>query len=280
MSGVVDPGRCFVGNQPARPDEELDVHDAHIVEVGEHPAQVLRSTPLQCGRAKRGASDSQDPVAVDVAVQRIDPDFATGTARAENRHLAIERHELFIESWCAVEGSRGAFKVRGGAQHLLALAVVAEAPCLQHAGQSDTLNGTPQARGACDCGITRGWYAQTFEQALFGKPVLRHRERSQRRRNGTSTTQRSQRGDRDVLPVERDHVAAAGELSQCTQIGEGTLDKRAHLPSRRLRGAVQKQHVEAEWIARERKHPAELAGADDAHGHEARGLTAREDPAR
>src|SRR5262249_20649767 len=76
------------------------------------------------------------------------------------------------------------------------------------------------------------------------------------------------RVDRDVFPVEREHFAVARESCKVLRVRELALDLRRDLARRCVLGRIEEQEIEAQRIARQCEHAAELAGADDADGHE------------
>ena len=65
--------------------------------MSQRAAQVARRAALERRRAERGAREPQDAASVHVAVERVDGDFAAAAARADDRDLVIERHQLFVE---------------------------------------------------------------------------------------------------------------------------------------------------------------------------------------
>ena len=52
-----------------------------------------------------------------------------------------------------------------------------------------------------------------------------------------------------------------------SRFGELAFEDGRHLAAGRARVTVEKQEFESEWIAGQRHHAPELAGADDADGH-------------
>ena len=129
----------------------------------------------QGGVAVRRAREAQDAVAMHVEIEWIERDFAVGAAHGDDRHFGVEGHEVFVEQRLLAERVPGAIEVGRLAQHELALAVVAHAPGLEHAGQAD--RSRPRARGCAriDRRVLRGGNAEQFEGALFAEPVLRAR---------------------------------------------------------------------------------------------------------
>ena len=68
----------------------------------------------------------------------------------EDRQLAVEGHELLEDQRHAAEGGPRRVDVGGIAQHVLALAVVAAAPRLEHRGESDRLDRAVEAGAVVD----------------------------------------------------------------------------------------------------------------------------------
>jgi hypothetical protein len=59
-----------------------------------------------------------------------------------------------------------------------------------------------------------------------------------------------------------------GHLVQQFRIGEIAIQRWAYLLCWRPGLAIKKQELLSQWIARKRHHAAELAGAQDADGHD------------
>jgi hypothetical protein len=70
-----------------------------------------------------------------------------------------------------------------------------------------------------------------------------------------------------IFPVETDDVAAPRELGKQRLVVEFAGQQRCDAPRGCIGAAVKKQEVEAERIACEREHLAELAGAHDTYCH-------------
>ncbi len=130
-----------------------------------------------------------------------------------------------------------------------------------------------QIRLRFDVAPARGGNLELLEELLFEHAILRGGERIDRRADERFVRQRAQRIDGDVLPIEGEHLGVARELAEQLRVRELADDLRRHLAGRRALRRIEEQEVEAERIARQREHAAELAGAHDADGHCA-GVTA------
>ena len=142
--GVVHARRHFVGDQLAALHEELDGQHADVLEMFEQLARRALRLARERGVAVGRAREAQDAVAMHVEIEWIEGDVAIGAAHRDDRHLGVEGHEVFVEQRRLAERLPGAIEIRGLAQHELALAVVAHAPRLEHAGQAD--RSRPRAR--------------------------------------------------------------------------------------------------------------------------------------
>ena len=140
VAGVVHARRHLVGDELAALHEELDGEHADVVEVLEQLARRALRLARERGVAVGRAREAQDAVAMHVEVERIEGQLAIDAAHADDRHFGVERHEVFVEQRRLAERVPGAIDVRGLAQHELALAVVAQAARLEHAGQADALD--------------------------------------------------------------------------------------------------------------------------------------------
>ena len=152
------------------------------------------------------------PPRVHVAVQRIDGDLAARAARADDRHLAVERHAFLVQQRHrrrAVPSARVGLRRR--AHHRLALAVVAEAARLEHPGQADRRAWRASSCGArADGAPARGGNARRSNRR-FSRPGPGRRRAPRaagRCARRAAARRRAQRLDRDVLPVEGHDLAA------------------------------------------------------------------------
>ena len=137
----------------------------------------------------------------------------SSAAHRDDRDLVVEGHQVFVEQRRVAERRPGGVEIGGRAQYELALAVVAQRARLEHARQADGLHRRVERGARIHGGITGGRDAEQFEGALFAEPVLRGRERTQRRGDACLAGKTFERLDRDVLPVEGDDVAAFAELA-------------------------------------------------------------------
>jgi hypothetical protein len=204
---------------------------------------------------------------VHVAVQRVDCDLATGAACADDRHLAVEGNQLLVQQRGRAQLIPGGHSLLRGAHDGLPLAVIAHPACLEHTGHTDVAQRAPELGARADGLPTCRRDPQPLEQPFLADPVLRRRQRRNRRRYARLPWQRPQRVDGDVLPVERQNLASPCQLREPRPVGKRTVEQRRDLTGRSTRGRVQKQEVQAERIACQREHAAELAGTDDAYGH-------------
>src|SRR3569833_621743 len=86
-------------------------------------------------------------------------------------------------------------------------------------------------------------------------------------RSARVTFQGTQCIHRDVFPVECQNFGACRELIEEPGFGKCAVEHRSHLSRRCIFGRIQKQEIQSERIARQSKHPAELASAHDSYSH-------------
>ena len=132
----------------------------------------------------------------------------------------------------------------------LTFAVVAQAARLQHAGQTDAPGGAHELRVRIHSGPARGRNAQAFEELFFLHAVLRGGERLHGRADVRALWQLAQGFDRDVFPVERQHVRFVREQCEQRGIREFAAELWGHLARRRFFRRIQKQEIQPERIAR------------------------------
>ena len=138
MAGVVHPRRQLVGEQRVVGLEQLDAADADEVERSSTAVAWRSAAACSAGvQPGAGARDAQDPVAVLVLDDRPARDRAVVAAHRHDRELAPERDERLEDERHAAEGRPGRVDVGGGAQHVLALAVVAAPAGLEHRRQTE-----------------------------------------------------------------------------------------------------------------------------------------------
>src|SRR5687768_10677021 len=131
----------------------------------------------------KGAREAQNAAAMHVEAQWIEGELAAQPARADDRDLVVERHEILVEQGRLSELVPGAVDVRLLAQHRLALAVISEAAGLEYAGEPDAFDGRIEIRARPDRRVLRGGDAEQLERALLGQPILRGGQRAQWRRD-------------------------------------------------------------------------------------------------
>ena len=159
----------------------IDGHTRLGVAAGDHAAIIW---PLLCGMAKAKyyllACDQLlgeeaeriglislvtddaglDARAVDVLHQRVEARFAARAAHADDGGLAFERDERLQHERRRAKRLPGAAHVLLGAEHPLALAVIAEPSRLQHGGQAELRDRTVEVLLAGDRSKARGRNAE------------------------------------------------------------------------------------------------------------------------
>src|SRR4029077_9238106 len=173
--------RHFVSDQPAATYEELDGQYAAVVKVREHTLEIARGALLPASRPEGCAGKAQHACSVDVATQRVHGDLSAHAAGTDDRHFALEGHELLVEEWHAAELCPGTLNVRAAADDRLPFAVVAHVARLEHPGHADRGHGARELRAGVDGRPARRRDLQMLEQAFLLETVLAGRERGERR---------------------------------------------------------------------------------------------------
>ena len=125
-----------------------------------------------------------------------------------------------------------------------------------------------QVRQRIHCHAAVGGYAQFGEQDFFQQAILCRSQRQHRRCDARARRQSLQRCGRHVFPVDGDHFAVPGHLVQQLRVGEIAKQGGTHLVRRRAGFTIKEQELLSQRVARKRHHAAELAGAQDADGHD------------
>ena len=94
-------------------------------------------------------------------------DRAVAPARRHHRNLALERHEGFEDLRLSAEIVEHRDRIAAVADHQLALAVVAEAPRLQHGRLADRFQRGREAIGRIDRGEFRRADAERLSRIPF-----------------------------------------------------------------------------------------------------------------
>ena len=93
VASVVHARRELVRQQPPLDLEELHREHADIAELlHERGAELLGVTLRSV--ARRGASDAENPVAMDVLAHRPEPRLPVASAHTDDRELAVEPNDL------------------------------------------------------------------------------------------------------------------------------------------------------------------------------------------
>src|SRR6186713_1648315 len=115
--------------------------------------------------------------------ERITGHTAVLPAHGDQAELALEADELLEDQRTLPHEGQRLAQVGRLPEHTLALAVVAEAPCLQHAWVPQSIDGFAERRLVVDGFEARGGDVQALEAALFDESILRHPKRVRRRKH-------------------------------------------------------------------------------------------------
>ena len=175
--------------------------------------------------------------------QRVVGDRAVLAPNGDGRDLALEGDELLDDERHAAEPVPRSVRVRLGADDELAAPVVAQAPGLDHGGQSDGLQSRLQPDLVVGRGEARRGQAKALEEALLGQAVLRRLQGARTREDRRPGRRGANGRDGHVLELERDHVARAGHTLEGVVVVERRADERGDLPGARVRRRVEERKL-------------------------------------
>ena len=248
--------------------KQFNRQQTHIPERVERGVRDTLGGGLQRGREPRRGRErqAQNAAAVVIFDQRETSYLPVAAARRQDRQLAHKWHKPFENQRRAAQSIPCGLGVGGGAQHLLALAVVAEAARLQHRRQPDLRNRRGEVGARIDRGEGRRGDAQVLEKGLLSEPILRCLKRGGRRKHGHVLGQRARRRHRHILELVGHHIQPGGELLQRCRIVVAARLVLGKLPSRRIGGRVEQAEAQPERIASQRQHAPKLPRAKNANG--------------
>src|SRR5262249_723106 len=267
MPGIVDPRCDLVHQQGAIPQHE-HFHGQHadIVEMmrdcfGDAP-RLSRRYVRDRGRHAR---DLQNVIAMLILSDLEAFDGAVGGAGGDHRYFADERHKGFKDGGLCADVLPGGFRhgVRG--YRRLALAVVAEAPRLEHGGTADAVERGGQFERRADGRIGRRADGEAGDEVFFGDAVLGRRQNFRVGQDWHQWRQECSGFRRDVFKLVGDDVhmlRKAGQRFFVVKIGARTLAD--DVECRRVAIGRKDVTFEAEPRGSEREHPPELTAAKDA----------------
>ncbi len=190
--------------------------------------------------------------------------FAVGCPAEKDRKFVVEADEPFEHRGRAGHGGPSGIGLVRHHDPRLTLAVIAEAPGLQHGRRTDLRQSRVEPGPVVDRRERGGASAQAGHEALFLQPVLRDLQRPGRR---VQRLEPGQRGGGDILEFVGDDVHARREPRQRGRIAERALREMAgDLGGNTVGIGCVDMGAIAELRGGDRKHPPQLAAADDADG--------------
>ena len=189
---------------------------------------------------------------------------ATVGERRYDRQFSVERDEGLRDGRNAAEPGPSPSRLVGCANHLLALPVVPEAPCLEH-------EGVPQRVSSGECVVVTvdslevsHWDSERTEALLLSDPILGHLQRLWGGVHRNARGQRAGEVDRNVLELVRHHVESGHEWAQSVTDRErrgndGPDARRAGVVCR-----IEKAEVDTQPTARQPQHAAQLTASQHA----------------
>ena len=166
-------------------------------------------------QVRRGSDgEAKDPFAVVVLDERIARDRAVAAADAQDRELAVERHQPFEDRGHLTDRAPCVLRQHGVVDHRLSLAVVAQPTRLQHGRRPDPFHRRTELVRRRHRFVRSGRQAHLVEERLLVHPVLGDLERLRGREDRRELHQEASGLDGHVLELERHHVGAVGEPGQ------------------------------------------------------------------
>ena len=264
VAGVVRPRRHLVGDQPAvAQHEKLDAQHADVVHRRGQPTRCAHGLGLHgiANPERRHRGHRQDAAAVQVVLHRQVDRVARAIARHDHADFVRQRQQRFKHAAHAAERAPAIAQFGHRRDAKLALAVVAEAGRLQHAGQQMRRNSLDLFGGFEQC-VRCARHPAAREVGLLGSPVLANRHTPRRGRHAACPLQPLERCGRHVLEFGGHGGTATGQLRQCRlvevaglQVPVGHATGRAGFIGIEHRGEI------AEPLRRVHEHAPELAAA-------------------
>ncbi|SBV97941.1 hypothetical protein KL86APRO_10949 [uncultured Alphaproteobacteria bacterium] len=266
MAGIVRTRRHFVDENAALViDEHLDRQQSFEPERGGGGVGDRGGASGLVGQDLRGcARGVEDVVDVDVLDDVEGVDLAARRPRDDHRDFLRERHEAFEDRGRALDRRPRVGRLRRTVNAELALAVVSQGAGLEDAGGAEVGDAALQAREVVDLPPGRGGGADAREEGLFGDAVLCGFEHRPRRAHQRPRGEPLDRRGGNVLELEGDHVHRRGEGVERLGVVVGGGGMRGG--HRERRGVILRtidMAAVAEARGGERRHPAELAAAEN-----------------
>ena len=155
--------------------------------------------------------------------------------------------------------------VRRAVQRELSLAVVAQAPRLQHAGKPDVSDCLYQLLLAVDRGMRRHRNFELGKQGFFDHPILRRCERRSRRPDSRDYFQRLECAAGNIFPVEGHNIAARRQFFEQLLVRKIADQDGRNLGARRIGAAIEKQALHAQGVPGKGEHAPQLPGTHDSN---------------
>ena len=189
----------------------------------------------------------------------------SGIAADDDRDLRFEREHLFEHAVDAVEGFPSSFGFSFAVHSSLSLSVIAEAGCLEDAGE-EVIRERLNVFNALNRLVRRGRHACTLNEGLLDIAVLCGRNSvCMRRRRETEGSERCKALGRYILEFCRHSLSALSERLEALRIvvAAGDLLQR-HFTRRRIFARFEHGNVVAHTGSGLREHAAELTAAQKA----------------
>ena len=278
MAAVVRARCHFVDHQPAQVGVTGGRRFQHKKFNAQH-ADVIQSVGNRLGSGNRARGqrrrhiafvnfgNSQNAVAVQIALQRQMHALTGGIARHDHRALHLQGQHFFQHTRHLLQGVPGLRQFGLAAHPHLALAVITHARRFQNARQQAVRDGCQLLRRS-DHGMWRAGHATTHKMRLFIGPVLRYRYRRCGRSHRAQPRQFGQCRCRHIFKFGGNGAGQCRQLLQTGRIGVAGLDVvMADTAGRAQRVRVQHRREITHALGSVHKHAPELATAHHAQGH-------------
>src|ERR1700676_2694674 len=199
--------------------------------------------------------------------QRVNGGFAGARTDRKNREFASEGDKTLKDHSYGRQLGLCFRNVLGSAKNPLAFAVVAHARGFQDCGKAERFYSGVEFAGIRNGGEFGGGDAEFAEESLLGEAVLRGFESSGRRIDGNAFGKKIGGFHGNVFEFVGDQLEAAGEFFECGLIGVIGGDALGDAAHGGFGRRIEKTEMQAERIARESEHVAELTTPEDADGH-------------
>ena len=202
--------------------------------------------------------------------QWIERHLTRSPTRRQHRHLAFEWDKTLQQQRYAAQRLPGWFNIFRGAQHLLTLAVVAQASRFQHRRQVHLGDGFLQLLQAIDRREHRGRNIHLPKQPFFVESILSGPEHATRWMNLDLFLQDAGSSGWHVFKIEGHDLGPVGHRIQPILVVVLPLQERRNLSDAGIGRRIEHLKLQSQRITGQNQHPRQLTTADDTDVHRVR----------